>query len=98
MPGFDQVRPRSRILLQRFPGDARPACEERPSGWRTYRESASAETRARELDDGDLAAGEYALHWMGETAQPLHRSGPSRGGSRRRVETSQVDWVLTLAK
>ena len=39
MPGFDQVRPRSRILLQRFPGDARVRREERPSGWRTYREA-----------------------------------------------------------
>jgi hypothetical protein len=32
-------------------------------------------TRARELDEGALAAGEYALHWMSETT-PSRCTGP----------------------
>jgi hypothetical protein len=55
MPGFDHVSTGRGFCLQRFPGDVRV--------WRTKSGGTYRETLARELDDGALAAREYALRW-----------------------------------
>ena len=65
MPGFDQVRPGQGSYLQRFQVTrARRAKSGRVGG--ELIEKRHQETRARELDDGALAAGEYTLHWRPE--------------------------------
>ena len=86
MAGFDQVRPgQRRFVCSTAHVDARVR---RAHGGRVggqpYRETLDPETPVRELDDGALATGEYALHWRsgvgGESARTDLMTG-DRGNS-----------------